>query len=43
VIDADQSLWLPDAGGLAGLDPPLVWYFWLGRTLLNQFNPPAGG
>jgi len=38
VAGPDVPLWLPDNGGFASLDAGLVWYFWLGRTLLHQFN-----
>ncbi len=34
----DGPLWLPDAGGFQNFDAELVWFFWLGRTLLQQFN-----
>lgn len=34
----DEPVWLPDQAGFVHLDSMMVWYFWLGRTLLNQFN-----
>jgi len=39
IADAQDCYWLPDAGGFAAFDAALAWYFWLGRTLLRQFNP----
>lgn len=41
VAGPDGPIWLPDNGGFEGLDAVLVWYFWLGRTLLKQFNPTS--
>jgi hypothetical protein len=38
VAGPDEPLWLPDAGGFENLDAVLVWYFWVGRTLLRRFN-----
>lgn len=42
VTSEQEPLWLPDDAGWANLDATSIWYFWLGRTLLKQFNPGWG-
>lgn len=38
VADSEQCLWLPDDAGFTNFDASLVWYLFLGRLLLKQFN-----
>lgn len=38
VAGPNEPLWLPDLGGFQNFDAGLVWFFWIGRTLLRQFN-----
>lgn len=38
IAGPDGPLWLPDEGGFQCLNAELAWYFWVGRTLLRQFN-----
>jgi hypothetical protein len=43
VASEQEPLWLLDDAGWGNLDATLVWYFWLGRALLRQFNPGNAG
>ncbi len=42
VASEHEPLWLPDDAGWVNLDATSIWYFWLGRTMLQQFNPGWG-
>lgn len=42
VASEHEPLWLPDDAGWVNLDATSIWHFWLGRTLLQQFNPGWG-
>lgn len=43
IAGPNGPLWLPDDGGFQCLSAELAWYFWVGRTLLGQFNAKGYG